>query len=79
VDAPTWVKDHRVFQTLILLGAAYLEMALEAGKAISKSERIKLTDVILLQPLIVPDDGQQLTMQTVLFPEKRDVWTFEIF
>ena len=76
---PGWLKDHRVFETTILPGTAYLEMALAAGVAVTKTANLTLSDVIIRKSLILPENGEQKLVQLVLTPEETLSYSFEIF
>ncbi|MBP7570508.1 MAG: SDR family NAD(P)-dependent oxidoreductase, partial [Acidobacteria bacterium] len=62
-DAGGWLKDHLVLGRVIVPGAALLEMALSAARP-SEGGSVRATDVVVLQPLVVPDEG--VTVQVVL-------------
>jgi myxalamid-type polyketide synthase MxaB len=76
---PNWLQDHRVFETTIVPGTAYIEMALAAGVAVGKTENITVEDVIIQKALILPDDGSDKIIQLVLTPQLNLSYTFEIF
>ena len=79
-NRPSWLSDHRVFNTIVMPGTAYLEMALAAGAAVSKSDQIKLKDVIIQQAMTFPDAETFQTIQVVLTPNLDELSTrFEIF
>lgn len=77
-DSPIFLKDHRVFEKVILPATAYLEMALAAGKRVFKSANLMLADVSIDQALRLPEDAVT-TIQTVLTPTETDTFTFQIF
>ncbi|MCC5648027.1 polyketide synthase dehydratase domain-containing protein, partial [Nostoc sp. CHAB 5824] len=76
---PAWLKDHRVFKTTIVPGTAYLEMALAAGQAVTKSDNLRLEEVAILRALILPENGAQQLIQLILTPEGTLAYFFEIF
>ncbi|HIK08368.1 MAG TPA: SDR family NAD(P)-dependent oxidoreductase [Trichormus sp. M33_DOE_039] len=53
---PPYLQDHQVFNQIILPGAAYLEMALAAGRAIFKDDIICITNVSFPQACILTSD-----------------------
>ncbi|AFY78333.1 polyketide synthase family protein [Pleurocapsa sp. PCC 7327] len=76
-DMPAFLKDHRIFQQVILSGTAYLEMALAAGIAALKSTKLVLENVTIQQALILPEEECQ-TVQLIL--SQQDTGTsFEIY
>ncbi len=56
-DSPAWVGDHRVMDQVVMPGAAFLEMALAAGKENA------VVDAIFEQPLQL---GGRTSLQTVV-------------
>ena len=74
---PAWVKEHRVYETAILPGTAYLEMALAAGAIVAKSKHLCLQDVVIAKALMLPKDEVK-TVQVILSP-KSDIYSFEIY
>ena len=75
---PAWVKDHRIDETAILPGTAYLEMALAAGAIVAKSKNLCLQDVVIAKALILPKDEVK-TIQVILSPKESDIYSFEIY
>ncbi|MCC5647956.1 polyketide synthase dehydratase domain-containing protein, partial [Nostoc sp. CHAB 5824] len=78
-NSPFWVKDHCVFETPILPGTAYLEMALAAGSVVAKSDYLWLESVVLHRALILPKNGEETTMQLILTSEGNLTYSFQIF
>ncbi len=81
-ETPIWVKDHLVFEKIILPGTGYLEMALAAGAAVMKTDNLLLEEVVFLQAMQLSEDSQQ-NVQVVLTPletpEKMPAYTFQIY
>jgi acyl transferase domain-containing protein/ubiquinone/menaquinone biosynthesis C-methylase UbiE/acyl carrier protein len=75
---PAWVKEHRVYETAILPGTAYLEMALAAGAIVAKSQNLCLQDVVIAKALMLPKDEVK-TIQVILSPKESDIYSFEIY
>ncbi|OKH23568.1 polyketide synthase [Hydrococcus rivularis NIES-593] len=76
-DKPAFLKDHRIFQQVILPGTAYLEMALAAGIAGLKSTKLVLENVTIQQALMLPEEECQ-TVQLILSQEDTGT-SFEIY
>ena len=76
---PVWLKEHRVFETKIVPITAYIEMVLAAGVAVTKSENLTLENVLILQPLILLENGFEKLIQLVLTPKGILSYSFEIF
>ncbi|MEK8016255.1 MAG: SDR family NAD(P)-dependent oxidoreductase [Candidatus Parabeggiatoa sp.] len=78
-NRPAFLAHHRVFQTTIFPAAAYLEMALAAGRSVFKSEQIILEDIVIQQALIL-SDNEVKTLQLILTQEDSlAAYSFEIF
>ncbi len=78
-NRPAFLAHHRVFQTTIFPAAAYLEMALAAGRTVLKSEQIILEDIVIQQGLIL-SDNEVKTLQLILTPEDSlAAYSFKIF
>lgn len=75
---PTWVKDHRVYETAILPRTAYLEMALAAGAFVTKTNHLCLQDVGIKKALILLEDEIK-TVQVILIPKEPENYAFEIY
>jgi acyl transferase domain-containing protein len=58
-DSPTFLRDHCVYQRVVMPAAGFLEMALAAGKGAFKSKELVLQDVVIGQALILPDEEMQ--------------------
>lgn len=78
-NEPAWLKDHRVFETTIVPGTAYIEMALAAVAAVNQTENLILEDFIIRQALTLPENGEPKLVQLVLTPQETLSYTFEIF
>ncbi|MGR9108189.1 MAG: SDR family NAD(P)-dependent oxidoreductase [Gammaproteobacteria bacterium] len=78
-ESPAWLADHRVFQTMVMPGVAYLEMALAAGKQIFGTDTLTLSDFVMQQAMDWPDENQARTIQFVLQPEEANEYHFQIF
>ena len=69
VDSPPWLPDHEVMGSVVLPGAAYVEMALAAAGSDS------ITDVVFEQPL---RPTSRTSLQTVV-RKSEDQQTIEVF
>src|SRR5919202_3094805 len=75
---PAWVKEHRIDETAILPGTAYLEMALAAGAIVAQSKHLCLQDVVIAKALMLPKDEVK-TIQVILSTKESDIYSFEIY
>ncbi|NEQ51900.1 MAG: SDR family NAD(P)-dependent oxidoreductase, partial [Leptolyngbya sp. SIO3F4] len=75
--SPAYLSDHRVLDKVILPGAAYVEMVLATGSQIFQSPRLVLEQVFMAHPLIL-SATQTTTVQVVLSPTEKGVYTFEV-
>ncbi len=73
----SYLKDHRLGDTIILPGAAYLEMACAAATKILKSSVINLEDVVIQKPLILSDSNES-NLQLII-DSNSDKKHFEIY
>ncbi|MGW2698040.1 amino acid adenylation domain-containing protein [Streptomyces sp. NPDC001296] len=64
-----WLGDHRVFQTVVMPGVAYLATAFAAGQEAFGTEGVELRDFFIQRAMTFPDEGVDRDMQTVLKPE----------
>ncbi|MDZ8033647.1 type I polyketide synthase [Nostoc sp. DedSLP04] len=76
-SSPAYLADHRIFEQVIVPGAAYLEMAIAAGANIFQSDCIVLENVAMEQPLILAAQPEKI-MQVVLHPLESQGYRFEI-
>ncbi|WP_455713520.1 type I polyketide synthase [Streptomyces xanthophaeus] len=61
-DSQPWTQDHAVFGTVILPGAALVELALTAG---AEAGCPVVEELVLQAPLILPEDGARQVQVTV--------------
>ena len=78
VDFPSFLNDHRIYQTAIVPGAGYMEMALAAARNMFSNREYSLADVALSEALVLPDEGQR-TLQITISIVESDKASFEIF
>ncbi|MGB3534209.1 MAG: SDR family NAD(P)-dependent oxidoreductase, partial [Microcoleaceae cyanobacterium] len=72
-----FLKHHRVFDTVILPAAGFIEMALAAGYEVTKAISLALEEVNIKAPLIL-DENEEKIIQTILTPSGQG-YSFEIF
>ncbi|MDQ3021354.1 MAG: SDR family NAD(P)-dependent oxidoreductase [Bacteroidota bacterium] len=75
---PEYLKDHRVFDKIILPGAAYIEIAISAFLETTDLSKVSLTELTLQQSLIL-EDNELKNIQTILTRESENVFRFEIY
>ncbi len=73
-NQPTYLRHHTVFGNTVLLGAAYLDMALSAAQTVAP--HASLSDVAIQRALLL--DDTPTTVQTILTPNGDDRWQFEV-
>lgn len=61
-----WLRDHTVYDQVVVAGACHVTMALRAGQDVADGP-LELSDVVFAQALVVPDDG--VSVQLVLHPD----------
>jgi acyl transferase domain-containing protein/NADPH:quinone reductase-like Zn-dependent oxidoreductase/nucleoside-diphosphate-sugar epimerase/acyl carrier protein len=75
-DDPAFLADHVIAGSTVVLGTAYLEMALAAAHHTGRKV-VALEDVALEEALIIPDDGSRI-VQTVVQPETDSFKVFSL-
>ncbi|MFC1975071.1 type I polyketide synthase [Chloroflexota bacterium] len=73
-----YITDHRVFGTVVLPAAAYLEMAIAAAEETYGQGNYALEDVVIQEALIIPENEIR-TVQLILTPQESDTASFKIF
>lgn len=67
-DSPSWIGDHRVFDSVVTPAAATLEMAMAAATTHFKSRAVTIENAAIHQALLIPS-GQARTVQLILEPQ----------
>ncbi|MEL7039730.1 MAG: polyketide synthase dehydratase domain-containing protein, partial [Cyanobacteria bacterium J06592_8] len=73
-----YLKHHRVFDTVILPAAGFIEIVLEAGHQTTKTPNLVLEEVSIKTPLVI-QENEELILQTILTPKANQEYSFEIF
>ena len=68
---PVYLKDHQVFGKTVVPAAAFVEMALAAGQAEWKTDRLVLSNLAVPQALVLSDDAYR-SVQCVVTPALED-------
>lgn len=66
-----WLKDHRVFEAVVMPGAGHLALVLSVANLLAHPHPWQLSDVVLPQPLVIPPDGET-QVQLVLTPAQAE-------
>ena len=66
-ELPVFLADHRLFGTVVVAGATYVAMLLQAARAAFHQEAVVLEELLLQQPLTIGPDSASL-LQTVIEP-----------
>lgn len=56
VDRPAFLTDHRVYGVAVMPAAGFVEMALTSACEALGTDTVMLEDVMVLQPLVLPDE-----------------------
>jgi myxalamid-type polyketide synthase MxaC len=67
-DSPAFLADHRIGTTVVMPGAGYAVMMLEAARQAFHSSEIDLTEMLFTEALLLPD-GQARTTQVIVTPD----------
>ncbi|MFI1867537.1 type I polyketide synthase [Streptomyces jumonjinensis] len=78
VSTLPWLRDHRVFGSLVLPGVAYLEMAFAAAREVFGPVPAELADFHIHHAMAFPDDSALRQTQIALKPEEEGGYTFEV-
>ena len=62
VESPAYLRDHRIQGAAVFPATGYVEMALRAAAAPARSV---LEDLLILEPLLLPEDGERLVQIVV--------------
>ncbi|ERT05437.1 methyltransferase domain protein, partial [Lyngbya aestuarii BL J] len=73
-----FLNHHRVFDTVILPAAGFLEIVLAAGSKLTTNTNLVLENVSIKAPLTLIENENKI-LQTILIPESNQAYTFEIF
>ncbi|MVO98615.1 SDR family NAD(P)-dependent oxidoreductase [Paenibacillus lutrae] len=71
------IRDHQINGTGLLVGTAYLDMAVSAALHTNPDRSIKLLNVTLLSPFLIPT-GQSKELQTLVQRQKDHRMTFSM-
>ena len=78
-QAPDYLKHHQIFDKVLFPATGYLEMATAAARnLLITSERIVISDVIIMRGLVLPETELK-AVQTVVSTLENNSYKFEIF
>ncbi|MCG8549562.1 MAG: SDR family NAD(P)-dependent oxidoreductase, partial [Desulfobacterales bacterium] len=75
---PPSLRDHRIFEDIVLPGGYFFEMALSAGKKCLQQLPV-LKNVMMHEALVIEPDDSPVTVQTILSQEKPGKFSCEIY
>jgi len=76
---PPILRDHTVYDRLILPASAYLEMALAAIKTgLPAQSTLSIRDCDIVEALVLPSNGNPTTLQTILAHDDPTADSFQI-
>ncbi|MGB3292556.1 MAG: type I polyketide synthase [Phormidesmis sp.] len=73
----SYLKDHRVWEAIVMPHTAYVEMALAAAEAVFGEKPRQLTNLQLHHPLFLSEQGQQKIQTTLTHPAEEKM-TFQV-
>ena len=76
-DRPRYLADHRVLGTVMVPGAAFLELALAAGRHLSQRQSHRLRDITLVEPLVLRH-GESQIIQVIVDRKREECLEFRI-
>jgi 8-amino-7-oxononanoate synthase len=77
-QAPDYLADHCLLSQPVFPAAAYIEMALAAGKQMMQTEQLTIEQLTIEQPLLL-HSSKSTTIQMALTPRGNSSYIFEIF
>ncbi|OQX27418.1 MAG: hypothetical protein BWK80_05375 [Desulfobacteraceae bacterium IS3] len=77
-DSPAFLDHHRIYGKAVVPAAAFLEIALAAGKSVFDSDQLALENVVIHQAMLLSEDKSS-TIQTILKADGNERYSFEIF
>ncbi|MDI3389363.1 amino acid adenylation domain-containing protein [Streptomyces sp. B-S-A8] len=78
VDAVPWLKEHRVFQSVVMPAVAYQALAFAAAAEVSGPGPVELRDFYIHQAMVFPDDQFVRQLQVVLKTNEQGSVPFEV-
>jgi myxalamid-type polyketide synthase MxaB len=78
IEVPSFLNDHRIYESAILPGTAYLEMALAAARHIFAGKVCTLENVSIEEMLSLPEENEKL-LQIIISSLQGDHASFEIY
>lgn len=72
LDSLSLLEGHRVFDEIVLPGAAFFEMAIAAGERLLETNKIVIENLNLHDVLSIPEDNKQKTVQLIFDPNYSD-------
>ncbi len=75
--SPPYIKDHRIFGTIVVAGASHLAMFLLAVKEAFGADSFNLEELFFLQPLTISEHGVR-TAQVVIAPQASELASFQL-
>ncbi|MFE4022777.1 type I polyketide synthase [Streptomyces sp. NPDC059101] len=80
IGVPTlsWLRDHRVFGSVVMPGVAYQELACAAAREAFGLAPAQLRDLHIHRALVFPDGTSQRRMQVALAPDGDGGYSFEV-
>ena len=74
----TFLAHHTVFDMIVFPAAGHVEMILAAAFEVYKTSDVMLSDFIIHQALIIPQN-EPITVQLILTPTEKDQYSIEIY
>ncbi|WP_051820257.1 type I polyketide synthase [Streptomyces flavochromogenes] len=78
VGTVSWLRDHRVFGSVVMPGVAFQELACAAAREAFGPVPARVRDFHIHRALVFPDETTLRRMQVVLAPEGDGTYTFEV-
>ncbi|WP_055599453.1 type I polyketide synthase [Streptomyces aureus] len=78
VGTVSWLRDHRVFGSVVMPGVAFQELACAAAREAFGPVPARVRDFHIHRALVFPDETTLRRMQVVLAPDRDGTYAFEV-
>ncbi len=78
IEYNPFLNDHRIYDTVVFPATGYVEMALAAARYIFEGRKYSLENVVIREPLTLPETGER-TVQITVTSKDAEHAAFEIY
>ena len=70
-SSPAYIKDHRLFNIVVVPGASHISMMLAAAKEVFSDDACEISDLSFLQAMVLPEEETRL-VQVLISPHNNN-------